>query len=209
MARCSSTSPAGAATGALPCATRGPSSWSATTTGCSERSADIPSTCPPRSSNTGNTRSSSSTWFRDAAACSRWRTAKASASSPARACSATKNASSSKPVERLTPEKTMRAQRLKWAAPFTAAVLLSSAAPAGVTLKTDDGWSVGFAGYLNGFGGYERGSVTPGNVVAGPLLTTGGGSGCRVRAGLLPGLLGFTVGAPSTEGLGVKARVGL
>jgi hypothetical protein len=103
----------------------------------------------------------------------------------------------------------MRVQRLKWAAAFAAAALASSAARAGVALKTDDGWSVGFDGFVNGFGGYERGSVMPGNVVADPLLTTDGANSFRMRTGLLPGLFGFTVGAPSAEGLDVKARVGL
>lgn len=103
----------------------------------------------------------------------------------------------------------MRAQRVKWAAAFAATVLASSAAFAGVTLKTDDGWSIGFDGFVNGFGGYERGSVTPGKVDPDPLLTSDGANSFRMRTGLLPGLFGFTVGAPTAEGLDVKARVGL
>jgi hypothetical protein len=103
----------------------------------------------------------------------------------------------------------MRAQRLKWAAAFAATALASSVASAGVTLKTDDGWSIGFDGFVNGFGGYERGSAPPGNVVPDPLLTSDGANSFRMRTGLLPGLFGFTVGAPTAEGLDVKARVGL
>lgn len=103
----------------------------------------------------------------------------------------------------------MPAQRLKWAAAFAAAALASSAASAAISLKTDDGWSIGFDGFVNGFGGYERGSVTPGNVVADPLLTSDGANSFRMRTGLLPGLFGFTVGAPTAGGLDVKARVGL
>ncbi|HEY6908951.1 MAG TPA: hypothetical protein VI356_06260 [Myxococcales bacterium] len=77
-----------------------------------------------------------------------------------------------------------------------------------MTLKTDEGWSVGFDGFVNGFAGYERGSETPANMVADPLLTKDGANSFRMRTGLLPGLFGFTVAAPTTEGLDVKARVG-
>jgi hypothetical protein len=86
--------------------------------------------------------------------------------------------------------------------------LCPGAARAAVSFETD-GWTVSFDGFVNAFGANQMGSSVPVGVVPDPLMTTDDLDTFRVRTGLLPGLFAFNVQAPRTEGLDVKARVGL
>lgn len=87
--------------------------------------------------------------------------------------------------------------------------LAASSAHAAVPFKTDAGWEVSFDGFVNAFGANEMGSSVPAGVVPDPLMTSDDLNSFRVRTGLLPGLFAFNVTAPRTEGLDLKARVGL
>jgi hypothetical protein len=62
---------------------------------------------------------------------------------------------------------------------------------------------------VNAFGANEMGSRTPAGAQADPFLANDDQNSFRVRTGLLPGLFAFNVAAPPTEGLVLKARVGL
>jgi hypothetical protein len=87
--------------------------------------------------------------------------------------------------------------------------LAATTAGAAITLEASDGWQVSFDGFVNAFGANEMGSSVPTGVAPDPLMTSEDLNSFRVRTGLLPGLFAFNVAAPRTEGLDVKARIGL
>ncbi len=86
--------------------------------------------------------------------------------------------------------------------------LAASPARAAVSLKSDNGWTLSFDGFVNGFGVYEAGSNAPAGVAPDVVFMSSEDS-FRIRTGLLPGLFGFGVAAPKFDGLEVKGRIGL
>ncbi len=86
-----------------------------------------------------------------------------------------------------------------------ALTFLAARANAAITLKTDDGWSLTVGGFVNGFVVSESGDAAPH-----PDLYGRGSkdSTFRLRTGLLPGLIGFTMAAPEVDGIKTAARVG-
>ncbi len=101
------------------------------------------------------------------------------------------------------------ARRLALALWAVASTLAALPAAAAVGFKGSDGWEVSFDGFVNGFGANEIGSAVPAGVTSDPLMSTEKLNTFRVRTGLLPGLFGFNVTAPSLDGLDIKARIGL
>jgi hypothetical protein len=86
------------------------------------------------------------------------------------------------------------------------AALPASRAQAAVSMKSGD-WELTFDGFVNGFAVYEKGHAAPAGVAPDPFASTQ--DSFRLRTGLLPGLFGFGVVAPKTDGLEVKARMGI
>ena len=78
-------------------------------------------------------------------------------------------------------------------------------AQAAFTVGSPDGWNLTIGGFVNAFVVSESGDASPH-----PDLFARGSkdSTFRIRTGLLPGLLGFTLAAPEVEGLKTAARVG-
>ena len=96
------------------------------------------------------------------------------------------------------------------AACLAALVLAAAPASAAVGFKADNGWTVSFDGFVNAFGVNQLASKPPDGVAADPLLSGAEDHNAfRVRTGLLPGLFAFGVTAPRTDGLELKARIGL
>lgn len=89
------------------------------------------------------------------------------------------------------------------------ASLVAARAEAAVRIEGSNGWTLSFDGFVNAFGANEMGSAVPSGAAADPLMSADERNAFRVRTGLLPGLFAFNVSAPTTEGLDVKARVGL
>jgi predicted porin len=108
------------------------------------------------------------------------------------------------------PKSPSRPFRRAVRAVLAAAVLVhAGTASAAVTFKSESGWSASFDGFVNAFLVSESGDKPPASGASDLYSRPNGESGFRVRTGFLPGLLGFTFGAPETEGLNAKARVGL
>jgi hypothetical protein len=101
------------------------------------------------------------------------------------------------------------ARRLAATVLALASLLAAREAEAAVRLEGSNGWTLSFDGFVNAFGANEMGSATPGGAAADPLMSTEKLNAFRVRTGLLPGLFAFNVSAPTTEGLDLKARIGL
>ncbi len=88
-----------------------------------------------------------------------------------------------------------------------ALTFLAARANAAITLKTDDGWSLTVGGFVNGFVVSESGDAAPAGHA--DLYARGtDDSTIRIRTGLLPGLIGFTMAAPEVDGIKTAARVG-
>jgi len=88
-----------------------------------------------------------------------------------------------------------------------ALTLLAGSANAAITVKSDDGWSLTVGGFVNGFVVSESGDAAPAGHV--DLYSRGTkDSTFRIRTGLLPGLIGFTMAAPEVDGIKTAARVG-
>jgi hypothetical protein len=83
--------------------------------------------------------------------------------------------------------------------------LSAGAASAGITLESKDGWSLTIGGMINAFAVDEMGDATP---HADLYSRTTGDNGFRVRSGLIPGLIGFSVGAPEVGGIKAAGRIG-
>ncbi len=95
------------------------------------------------------------------------------------------------------------------AACLAALVLAAAPASAAVGFKADNGWTVSFDGFVNAFGVNQLATKAPAGVAADPLMSAEDHNAFRVRTGLLPGLFAFGVTAPKTDGLELKARIGL
>jgi hypothetical protein len=105
--------------------------------------------------------------------------------------------------------ETIRRPAIATALIAAALALVARPARAAVQFKSTDGWEVSFDGFVNAFAANERGALPPEGVEADPLLPADDRNAFRVRTGLLPGLFAFNVVAPTTNGLDLKARVGL
>lgn len=86
------------------------------------------------------------------------------------------------------------------------ALTLATPARAALTVKSDDGWSATFSGFVNGFVVDSFGDKAPAGS-ADPYGRDTDQAVFRVRTGFLPACLGFDFAAPKWEGLQVKARV--
>jgi predicted porin len=88
-----------------------------------------------------------------------------------------------------------------------ALILLAGSANAAIVVKSDDGWSLTVGGFVNGFVVSESGDAAPAGKA--DLYARGtDDSTIRIRTGLLPGLIGFTMAAPEVDGIKTAARVG-
>lgn len=71
--------------------------------------------------------------------------------------------------------------------------------------KTDNkNWSFSTDGFLNTFLVYEDGDARPAGVLGGTIAA---GKASSIRTGLLPGMIGFNVKAPESNGINMSARV--
>lgn len=84
----------------------------------------------------------------------------------------------------------------------------ASTARAAISYETKENWTVAFDGWVNAFLVSESGDKAPAGVAADLFTRNTDQSLFRLRTGFLPGLIGFTLGAPETDGLKAKGRVG-
>jgi predicted porin len=92
-------------------------------------------------------------------------------------------------------------------AAFTLA-LVAGRAQAAFTVGSPDGWNLTVGGFVNGFVVSESGDAAPPGHDDGLYARASKDSTLRIRTGLLPGLLGFTLAAPEVDGIKTAARVG-
>jgi predicted porin len=85
-----------------------------------------------------------------------------------------------------------------------ALALLAGRAQAAITIGPADGWNLTIGGFVNGFVVNESGDASPHPDLYG---RTSNDSTMRIRTGLLPGKLGFTVNAPEVEGIKTAGTV--
>jgi predicted porin len=87
------------------------------------------------------------------------------------------------------------------------ALLLGAAtAQAAITVGSPDGWNLTVGGFVNVFVVDDSGDVSPHGDLYGRTVKD---STIRIRTGLLPGLIGFSLAAPEVDGIKTAARVGL
>jgi hypothetical protein len=86
-----------------------------------------------------------------------------------------------------------------------ALVVLASRARAAITVGAPDGWNLTVGGFVNAFVVSESGDAAPHPDLYGRASKD---STFRIRTGLLPGLIGFSVAAPEVDGIKTAARVG-
>jgi predicted porin len=83
--------------------------------------------------------------------------------------------------------------------------LLGGRAQAAIVVGSPDGWNLTIGGFVNAFVVDESGDKAPHPDLYGRASTD---STFRIRTGLLPGLLGFSLAAPEVDGIKTAARVG-
>ena len=95
------------------------------------------------------------------------------------------------------------------AAPAIMALAAVTPAKAGILLMGDNGWEVTFAGSSNTFYMYTSSEEAPSGTRSGSLVSESGEDISRLTVGLLPGVFGMSVKAPSTGGLDMMANLTL
>ena len=95
------------------------------------------------------------------------------------------------------------------AAPAIMALAAVTPAKAGILLMGDNGWEVTFAGSSNTFYMYTSSDESPSGTRSGSLVSESGEDISRLTVGLLPGVFGMSVKAPSTGGLDMMANLTL
>ena len=95
------------------------------------------------------------------------------------------------------------------AAPAIMALAAATPAKAGILLMGDNGWEVTFAGSSNTFYMYTSSQESPSGTRSGSLVSESGEDISRLTVGLLPGVFGMSVKAPSTGGLDMMANLTL
>ena len=95
------------------------------------------------------------------------------------------------------------------AAPAIMALAAATPAKAGILLMGDNGWEVTFAGSSNTFYMYSSSEESPSGTRSGSLVSESGEDMSRLTVGLLPGVFGMSVKAPSTGGLDMMANLTL
>ena len=95
------------------------------------------------------------------------------------------------------------------AAPAIMALAAATPAKAGILLMGDNGWEVTFAGSSNTFYMYSSSEEAPSGTRSGSLVSESGEDISRLTVGLLPGVFGMSVKAPSTGGLDMMANLTL
>ena len=94
-------------------------------------------------------------------------------------------------------------------APAIMALAAATPAKAGILLMGDNGWEVTFAGSSNTFYMYASSDEVPTGTRSGSLVSESGEDMSRLTVGLLPGVFGMSVKAPSTGGLDMMANLTL
>jgi hypothetical protein len=84
-------------------------------------------------------------------------------------------------------------------------IVLDGRAQAAIVVGSPDGWNLTIGGFVNAFLVDESGDAAPHPDLYGRASAD---STIRIRTGLLPGLIGFSVAAPEVDGLKTAARVG-
>jgi hypothetical protein len=84
--------------------------------------------------------------------------------------------------------------------------LVAATARAAITVGTPDGWLLTVGGFIDVFVVSESGDAAPHPDLYGRASKD---SNIRIRTGLLPGLLGFSLAAPEVDGLKPAGRVAL
>ena len=95
------------------------------------------------------------------------------------------------------------------AAPAIMALAAVTPAKAGILLMGDNGWEVTFGGSSNTFYMYSSSEEAPTGTRSGSLVSESGEDMSRLTVGLLPGVFGMSVKAPSTGGLDMMANLTL
>ena len=103
----------------------------------------------------------------------------------------------------------MKSKLVAVAAPAVMALAAATPAKAGILLMGDNGWEVTFAGSSNTFYMYASSEEAPTGTRSGSLVSESGEDMSRLTVGLLPGVFGMSVKAPSTGGLDMMANLTL
>jgi len=105
--------------------------------------------------------------------------------------------------------KNIKSKVVAVAAPAIMALAAVTPAKAGILLMGDNGWEVTFAGSSNTFYMYSSSEEAPSGTRSGSLVSESGEDISRLTVGLLPGVFGMSVKAPSTGGLDMMANLTL